>query len=533
MECPLARMVFPINALPSFQMVDAGIDEISWNAEIKAEAVTKYYQAVDADVLFYFSDIAIQAEAMGADVSFSPEAMPSVRMPARIISMGRPEKVPRMMVNIDVLKRLSSRFPEKMLSTMVYGPFTVAGQLAGEQEILRGIVEKPGDVLTLLEKCLACALDYSRCLLDAGADLLWVSDPLSALLPPDRFWRFSGEFLARLYALHPSGPTVLHICGDTTQILQDMVKTGVRAISLDQCMDLLACEDAFPEGVGIVGNLDPVEVVEMGSPDEVAAATEDLVAIMGMRNNFTLSTGCALPPSTPIENIVRFIEKGRSDLSYLKPFSKTFSRLTDTVQRGDRESVPDMIRKALEDNANPHTIINSGLMRAVRKGSACYETKQTYLPGILLMVDAFHKGFRELEPLLGIAETREPQVILGTVKGDFHEIGKNLVKIILETNGIKVLDLGVNVTAERFVEAVELYEASVVGLSAFITSARRQLAEIVESLRRPGIHPVSIIIGGAAVNSQVATAVGARGYARDAVGAVRLVKEILKEKNGL
>jgi uroporphyrinogen-III decarboxylase len=110
---------------------------------------------------------------------------------------------------------MDRRFPDKTISTMVYGPFTVAGQVAGEQEILRQIVEKPQDVLGLMEKSLICAQDYGRYLLDAGADLLWVSDPLAALLPPDDFWRFAGEFLARLYAIYPSGPTVLHICGDT------------------------------------------------------------------------------------------------------------------------------------------------------------------------------------------------------------------------------------------------------------------------------------------------------------------------------
>jgi methanogenic corrinoid protein MtbC1 len=206
--------------------------------------------------------------------------------------------------------------------------------------------------------------------------------------------------------------------------------------------------------------------------------------------------------------------------------------LGDKVHRGERESVPKLVDRALEERADPLMIVNSGLMRAVRKGSARYESRQSFLPEILLMVDAFYQGFRTLEPHLNIDGDRPPQVIIGTVKGDFHEIGKNLVRIILETNGVKVFDLGVNVTAEEFLAAAKSHGAPVVGLSAFITSARKQLSEIVRSFHRPDVPSVSIIVGGAAVNQQIAENIGARGYARDAVGAVKLVKHILKEIRG-
>jgi methanogenic corrinoid protein MtbC1 len=311
-----------------------------------------------------------------------------------------------------------------------------------------------------------------------------------------------------------------------------MVKTGVRGISFDQCMDLLAYEDAIPDGVAIIGNIDPVEIVEMATPAEVAASVEDLVAIMGVKDNFTLSTGCALPPSTPIANVVRFIETGKAALSKLEPYSVTLAHLGDNVHRGERESVPKLVDRALEERADPLMIVNSGLMRAVRKGSARYETRQSFLPEILLMVDAFYQGFRTLEPHLAVEGDRPPQLILGTVKGDFHEIGKNLVRIILETNGVKVLDLGVNVPAEKFLEAADFHGVPVVGLSAFITSTRKQLTKIVRSFQQPDVRPVSIIVGGAAVNQQLAATIGANGYARDAVGAVKLVKHILKESKG-
>jgi MtaA/CmuA family methyltransferase len=524
---PLGNLIYPINALPARQMVKAGIDELCWNADLKFEAVRRYYEQVDADVLFFFSDIVIQAEAMGASVSFSPDAMPSVRGPARTVALPDPSRVPRMKVNSDVLKRMSRVFPSKIIAGIVYGPCTVAGQVYGEQTLLRGILEEPHEVLHILEKAAAFTQDYARYLLDSGADLLWISDPLAALLPPDNFWRFAGEFLARVFSIHPSRDTVLHICGDTTRILEHMIQTGAGGISLDQCMNLLAVEDGLPDTVRIIGNVDPVEVLEMGSPDEVASVVEDLVGVMGLKENFTLSTGCGIPPSTPLANVIRFVESGRESFARIAPHAAELSRLTGKVYQGERDAVSTLIDSALKEGVEPLMVVNSALMRAVRKSSARYEAKECYLPEILLIVDAFQQGFKTLAPALGARTRKEPRVILGTVKGDFHEIGKDLVKVVLETNGITVLDLGVDVGASRFVEAQKNSGAPIVGLSAFITSARKQLAEIVGAFKDGGLSGVSVLVGGAAVNHQIAERIGAHGYGRDAIHCLKMVKSIL------
>ena len=182
----MRHLVFPINALPSCQMVEAGINDILWSADLKFEALKKYYERVDADVLFYFSDIVIQAEAMGAGVRYSKERMPAIGSPARSLSVPEPNEVPRMRVNTQVLKRMAGDFPDKLRAALVYGPFTVAGQVAGEETLLRMLIDDPEEVLDLLEKTLECAMRYVACLVEAGANLVWISDPLSVLIPPDQ-----------------------------------------------------------------------------------------------------------------------------------------------------------------------------------------------------------------------------------------------------------------------------------------------------------------------------------------------------------
>ncbi|MBW2066700.1 MAG: hypothetical protein JRJ03_17460, partial [Deltaproteobacteria bacterium] len=219
-------------------MVEEGIDEILWKADVKFEALRRYYEQIEADVLFYFSDVVIQAEAMGAKAKYSRKMMPAVEATARVMSLPDPAQVPRMAVNANVLRRMAGEFPDKLRAALVYGPFTVAGLLAGEEAILRKLIDDPKEVLSLLEKTFECARRYALYLVESGANLLWISDPLAGLIPPDQFWDFAGNFLRRIFELFASIPTILHICGDTYQIIQAMVGTGVRGISFDNCMDL-------------------------------------------------------------------------------------------------------------------------------------------------------------------------------------------------------------------------------------------------------------------------------------------------------
>lgn len=521
---------FPINALPAAQVAGVGIDELSHSARLKSRAVLSYFAQVPTDLLFFFSDIAIQAEAMGAPVSFGPASMPSVSAPAKVVCLPRAADMPRMRVNAQVLKDLATEFPGLPRAAMVYGPFTVAGQVAGEQTLLRGVVEHPGQVRELLEKSLSMALDYARLLLETGAEVLWVSDPLAALLPPQNFWEFAGEYLARLFAVKGDRDTALHICGDTAEIVSGMVETGVGGISFDQCLDLLALEELVPPDVAVMGNIDPVDVLEQAPPEEVARSTEELVMSLGAAPNFALCPGCAPPASAPLPNMRAFLESGRRALDLISPHAPILAELSAEVLAGNGDGLEDRVYNLRADGLGAMEIMRAGLMRAIKQSSALYEAKRRHLPAVLLTVDAFYRGYKALEPELAESGESGPAVALGTVQGDFHEIGKNLVAIMLRAHGIPVLDLGVNVPPQSFVAACREQGCRVVGLSVFITSARKQVGEVMRALAADGLDNVNIVAGGAAINQHLASQAGAKGYAKDAVAAVRLLQGILKEK---
>lgn len=526
------HLIYPINALPSVQMVDAGIHDLLWSIDIKFEALKRYYEKVDAAILFYFSDIVIQAEAMGAEVRYSNDAMPSIFSPARSISVPNPNNVPRMKINARVLTRMDQEFPNKLRAAPVFGPFTVAGQVVGEETLLRMLVDDPKAVMNLLEKALEGARRYTDYIVEAGANLVSVADPLSVLIPPDKFWEYAGDLLRRLIEPYHLLPTILHICGDTLQIVEEMVKTGVGGISFDNCMDLMSLEDQIPHDVYIIGNIDPVEVIELGSPEEVVSQTSDLVHMMALKDNFVLSTGCAVPPFAPVENVSLFLETGRKTFTDLRHDIPQLSQISESVFTGNIEKTKKEVSVALEKGINPLVIVTSGLTRAIRKGSALYEVKRCFLPSILLMVDSFYKGFQLLESRLHRHDTQGVDIVLGTVKGDIHEIGKNLLKIFFEIHGYQVVDLGIDVDAEEFIEAYQHYSPAFIGLSAFTTKSKEEIGRIINSFRQKGGIDSFVIIGGAAVSDSIAHSLGADGYARDAIRAVSLVKKLLHESKG-
>ncbi len=522
----LAGLVYPINALPAARLLDKGIDVISHDPDAKFEAVRRYYERVDADLLFFFSDIVIQAEALGATLAYGPSSMPRVAARADMLP-ERTVSSPRMRGNAEVVTRLKAAFPGKPVAAMVYGPFTVAGQAAGEEVLMRACLREPALARAWVDTALDAAADYARLLLDAGADLLWISDPFAGLLSPERFPEFAGEALGSLFTTFSGTPSALHICGDTSRLLALILATGAGGVSFDQAMDLLSVEDAMPRGRAIIGNTDPLAVAEALSPSTVGEDVDSLVRTMGIHPDFSLSTGCALPPSTPVENAAAFVDAGHAAMLLLARHAALLHPLAATVERGEHATVPGLVETCMDAGVDPLTILESGLMRAVRKQSALHESGKSHLADILLMADALNAGMSRLGPHLPQTKASGPLMVLGTAAGDHHAIGKDVLAAVLKAQGIPVLDLGVDVSPQRFVKALEQTGAPLAGVSAFTSQARAALPSIVNAIRTGLATPVGVVIGGAAASQACVASVGADAYAKDAAGAVRVVKALL------
>ena len=203
--------------------------------------------------------------------------------------------------------------------------------------------------------------------------------------------------------------------------------------------------------------------------------------------------------------------------------------LYDDTLVGNAPSVKELTNQGLELGMDPSVILFDALIPSLEEVGARFERGDYFVPEMLIAARAMQGALDILRPLL--AETGAKPIgtfVMGTVKGDVHDIGKNLVNIMLEGAGFTVYDLGVNVPPEKFVEQVQEHEPDIVGFSAFLTTTMPMFKANINALEKAGLRDkVIVMVGGAPVTKEYADVVGADGYAADASTAVRLAKELI------
>jgi corrinoid protein of di/trimethylamine methyltransferase len=207
-----------------------------------------------------------------------------------------------------------------------------------------------------------------------------------------------------------------------------------------------------------------------------------------------------------------------------------FAAMRQSVIDGDADAAVALAEQALEQGIDPLTAIDEAYVPGIRYVGEQFRCGDLFLPDMMLAARAMQRAVTVLEPeMLARSSQRKVlgRVVLGTVKGDIHEIGKNLVAMMLTANGFEVHDLGVDVAPERFVEKAKEVDATMVGVSALLTTTMTGQRAVVQALADAGLRErVKVIVGGAPVTSAWATEIGADGYGEDAVGAVTLAREL-------
>lgn len=211
---------------------------------------------------------------------------------------------------------------------------------------------------------------------------------------------------------------------------------------------------------------------------------------------------------------------------------ETLAAMRQSIVDGAPETALTLAQNALREGADPLAIIDTGYVPGMEFVGEQYAKHQMFLPDMLASAEAMKAAMAVLEPELkrnGEARPVAGTVVLGTTKGDIHEIGKTLVGTLLTAHGYRVYDLGVDVSAEKFAVKAGEYGANVVGISALLTTTMRGQKTVIEQLVREGVRSrVKVIVGGAPVTRQWAEEIGADGYGKDAVTAVTLVKSLLQ-----
>jgi len=206
-----------------------------------------------------------------------------------------------------------------------------------------------------------------------------------------------------------------------------------------------------------------------------------------------------------------------------------YDALKQAVLTGDEATAVAEVKKALAGKADPGDVLNNGLIAGMEVVGKKFRSGEMFLPEVLLSAEVMHKGIDILNPLLAKAGRKSTTtVVIGTVEGDIHDIGKKIVALLLEGNGYNVIDLGVDVKGEKFIEAVEKNKPQILGMSALLTTTMPHMGEVINALKARKLRDkVKVIVGGASVNAEFAKFIGADGYAVEAGTGVELAKKLL------
>jgi 5-methyltetrahydrofolate--homocysteine methyltransferase len=205
-------------------------------------------------------------------------------------------------------------------------------------------------------------------------------------------------------------------------------------------------------------------------------------------------------------------------------------KLAEAVIKGETDDAEALAKEALEKGLDPLQCITEGLTKGIQKVGELFGSGEYFLPELIIGADAMKSALDILEPALVGDQVREVvgTIVLGTVEGDLHEIGKNLVGTMLIANGFKVIDIGVDKTASEFIDAVKESGANLVGASALLTTTMLQQEKLISALKDAGLREqVMVMVGGAPVTESYAKNIGADGYAENAMSAVDLAMRLV------
>lgn len=465
------------------------------------------------------------------------------------------------------------------LATPVGGPITTAQMVTGTSEFFTYLAEEPEFAKEIIELALDCVKNICQMMFEAGIDVCNILDPFCScdILPPDLYHEFGLPYQKELFAYikEIGGIGFTHTCTYTQPIWPDIAQNGCFNFNGDMYPGMDVAKRAIGGQISLMGSLSPYSTLTHGTPQDVANEVKKLAAEVGYSGGFICMPGCDIDWTVPEENMRALIDtcaaikypmdiEALGDLSsvYLAgnpkhpglrkisteddqmvrmgidktriasktPEQEVFFSLADAIMEYDGGKVVEWTKKGLERGLTPQQIIFEGLSLGMKMVGDLYERNERFITDMLKASKAMEMAMPILVPLLeasGSGESKKETVIVGLVRGNTQDIGKNLVLLMLKANGYNVIDLGKNVKPEQFVEAAKSHDAAAIGLSVMTNSSVTYAEEAVEALKNQGLSGKFLVMaGGAAMNEKIAAQIGVK-YGSDANAAVSLVKEHL------
>jgi 5-methyltetrahydrofolate--homocysteine methyltransferase len=474
--------------------------------------------------------------------------------------------------------------------TDMQGPLDTLGQMCGQSQLYQWMYSQPAMIHELMDlvtqafidwvkvqkKHIGEPLDWSNGLQGAFSPGcgVWESDDDLVLVDPGLYREFVAPYVSRIFKVFGSGS--VHFCGSGVQHIPSFKQIeNLKVINNSplgnfaaftqlhkhlggqvtiQIQDASAAEPEtyYPQlfaeiedfrGVMLVtfvmdnvgmdnqGGYIPVDWDPFEAANRIVKSVRQSVARrLAGESTWTRAEG---QPAVAVKKLEE-VEQGRQP-KYSSAQMEALGAVRETLLNFDRDEIKHVVQEAVDAGLAPFDIIIDGMAQAMTEVGKLYESGDYYLPQLIMAGATMQDGMTVLAPLLkaggGVQAISKGRVILGTVKGDMHDIGKNLVKIMLEGSRFEVIDLGVDVEPEKFVEAVKTYDARLVAMSALLTTTMPSMRRTMEALQAAGLRQrVKVMIGGAPLSREFADQIGAEGYASTAVGAIHEAERLLAMK---
>ncbi|NDJ76968.1 MAG: hypothetical protein GYB65_11995 [Chloroflexi bacterium] len=308
--------VVPLMGFPGIQITQSTLKQNEFNWGTQFWTLSELVRHFQPDGIFTFMDLSVEANALGLPVRFPLGESPTVEYPTvksqddlhhfykmDVLADGR------VRVFIETVK-LVKRHLNVWCGGYVIGPYTLAALMMGATETAIATIDNPDLLHETLTFTTYVITRYANALAAAGADTVAILEPSAVMLSPKQYREFSGQY-TRQIILQMNALPILHICGNTAHLIDEMVATRAQGLSLDSMVRLDEIAARIPDDVVLIGNINPTAVMVDGSPQAVYHQTKNLIQQMKPYGNFILSTGCDLPPETPLENIKALMDAGR------------------------------------------------------------------------------------------------------------------------------------------------------------------------------------------------------------------------------
>ena len=310
------RVAVPIMTHPGIEYIGRTVREAVTDGEVHFEAIRALAERYPSAASTVIMDLTVEAEAFGAKILIPEHEIPTVTerlvsdaasVEALVVPSLDKGRVPEFLK----ANRLSAEhITDRPVLAGCIGPFSLAGRLYDMSEIMVAIYIEPEVIMALLDKCTAFLIDYCKALKATGVAGVVMAEPAAGLLSDEDHMMYATPYVKQIVdAVQDDDFTViLHNCGNMGQCTHAMVECGARALHFGNLVDIPQALQEVPEEMLVMGNLDPVNVMQQATPEVVAAATTDLLEKTAGAKNFVLSTGCDLPPEVPEANIQAFFE---------------------------------------------------------------------------------------------------------------------------------------------------------------------------------------------------------------------------------